>query len=455
LAARELTAVPLPPGWRDLRERFRIGALNFAPENNLLFVAPIFRGGGRPFGGRGARDGPPRGPRSERDGGGPGAPAEGATIIELDREAILKDIVPALVEKHFSSHDQTAFRIAIVAESPTDNVLYSTAGIWSAQDIAKPDAEVPLFGPPRQAGGGRGGGRGTGVRGQGTLVNQSWKLLVKHRLGSLELAVEQARTRNLAAAFGILLVLAAGLITVVISSQRAHTLGKQQMEFAAGVSHELRTPLAVIRSAAFNLRSGIVHDKQEVEEYAQIVQEEARRLSDMVEEVLLYSETQSGRKKYKLEPVDVNEVIDRALTNLSPALALEQYDLSTQIDADLPPVKADASALAQCLQNLLSNAYKYGKKGDKVQIDIEARLDRPANEVRLSVTDHGRGIDSADRKQLFEPFYRGRNVGSSLPGNGLGLHLVKRIMQAQGGRVTFASPPEGGASFTLHLPLAP
>ena len=87
------------------------------------------------------------------------------------------------------------------------------------------------------------------------------------------------------------------------------------MEFAAGMSHELRTPLAVIRSAAHNLRSGIVRDKEGIEQYASIVQEEARRLSDMVEEVLLYSETQSGRKKYDLEPIDLNEAIDRAVTN--------------------------------------------------------------------------------------------------------------------------------------------
>jgi signal transduction histidine kinase len=72
----------------------------------------------------------------------------------------------------------------------------------------------------------------------------------------------------------------------------------------------------------------------------------------------------------------------------------------------------------------------------------------------LSVTDRGPGIDDVDQRQLFEPFYRGKKVGSNVPGNGLGLHLVKRIMQAQGGRVTFNPAPHGGASFTLHIPIA-
>ena len=226
------------------------------------------------------------------------------------------------------------------------------------------------------------------------------------------------------------------------------------MEFAAGVSHELRTPLAVIRSAAYNLRRGVVQDKEGVEQYASIVQDEARRLSDMVDQVMLYSETQSGRKKYNLSPVDVNEVIDRALSNLAPTNDLEQCELTTNIHPDLPPVLADASALTQCVQNLLSNALKYGKTGDKAQIEIAAEKDPRSSEVQLSVADHGPGIDAVDERHLFEPFYRGERVGSNVPGNGLGLHLVKRIMQAQNGLVTYSPATHGGARFTLHIPVA-
>src|SRR5262249_57112934 len=193
------------------------------------------------------------------------------------------------------------------------------------------DGSVDLFGAPRTPGF-QGRGRGPGPRNisPGSLFGEPWQLVVKHRAGSLENAVEQVRKRNLGMSFGILVVLAAGLMTLVISSQRAHTLGRLQMEFAAGVSHELRTPLAVIRSAAHNLLSGVVSDKEGIEQYAAIVQEEARRLSDMVEEVLLYSETQSGRKKYKLEPIDINEVIDRGLPKISPSINLDQSEFTTQ-----------------------------------------------------------------------------------------------------------------------------
>ena len=383
--------------------------------------------------------------------------SEGWTVVELDREAILKEFLPALVQRHFSTEEGPAYRIALVAADQSQ-VLYSSEGTWTPGDIATPDVSIDLLSGPPQMGleppdaARRGtflfvnpGFTQTGISGQ------RWRLLVKHRLGSLETAIEQVRRRNLAISFGILLVLGAGVVTVMISGQRARTLGRLQMEFAAGVSHELRTPLAVIRSAAHNLRTGIVHDKEEVEEYATIVQDEAYRLSDMVDQVLLYSETQSGRRRYQLAPIDVNEVIERAVANLSSTLDMEKCQLTTNIDPDLPPVRADASALTQCVQNLLSNAFKYGRSRDTAHIEIVAKKSSNSGGVQLSVIDDGPGIDRIDRLHLFEPFYRGVQINSNVPGNGLGLHLVQRVMHSQGGRVTL-DPSHRGASFTLHIP---
>lgn len=447
-----LRPVPLQdPVLNDVRDRLRPGPNGLVPwiPGTLTLMSPIQQG--RPFEARPERRMPP-------------GPAEGVTIIELDRDVILKELIPTLVNRHFSTHDETAYRVALVDTTDRPHVLYSSEGIWTAQDIEAPDASINIFGGPPA--GERRGGRGRGGPGpflapprggpgpQGSIAGQRWVVLVKHRAGSLERAVEQLRQRNLAISFGILLVLGAGVVTVFMLSQRARTLGRLQMEFAAGMSHELLTPLAVIRSAAHNLRTGIVRDKEGIEEYATIVQDEARRLSDMVEEVLLYSETQSGRKKYKLVPVDVNDVIDRAIVNLSPAVDLGKCDLTTHVDSGLCPVKADAAALTQCLQNLLSNAFKYGKSGGQAHIKIEAKNDASGREVWLSVIDDGPGVEPRDRRNLFEPFYRGAHVGPNVPGNGLGLHLVKRIMQAQGGRVTFSPSEPSGARFVLHIPVA-
>ncbi len=456
-----------------LRDRMRPGpgalSLTWTP-GTLTLIIPIVRPPRlfeRPFELGAARRGSgPASATGQRNGLAPGGPFEGVSIVELDRDVFLKELVPSLAQKHFSAHDDAAYRMALLNTADSGRVLYSSEGAWSPEDISTPDAALNIFaGPPgaeRRGGRGRASGPGpmpflTPMRsdaGEGSIAGQRWMLLVKHRAGSLEKAVEQVRLRNLAISFGILLVLGAGVVSVFVLSHRARTLGRLQMEFAAGVSHELRTPLAVIRSAAHNLRTGIVRDKEGVEQYATIVQDEARRLSDMVDQVLLYSETQSGRRKYELSAVDITDVVDRALANLSPAVDLDQCEIATDIDDPLQLVNADATALAQCLQNLLSNAYKYGALGGKANITIEAKNDPGTHQVRLSVVDQGPGIDPADRRHLFEPFYRGVRAGSNVPGNGLGLHLVQRIMQAQGGQVTFSPGPEHGARFTLHIPAA-
>jgi signal transduction histidine kinase len=279
-------------------------------------------------------------------------------------------------------------------------------------------------------------------------------LLVKHESGSLENAVSNFRRRNLAISFGILLVLALGAGVVIVSGQRARALGKLQMEFAAGVSHELRTPLAVIQSAAHNLRAGVVRDREGIEEYAAIVQKEARRLSGMVEQVMTYAETQSGRKRYDIGPLDLNRVVDGVLQNMAMPLTDANAAVENRIDPQLPAAMGDEAAMSQCVQNLLNNALKYGSVSDTVQIEIESELDREAGKIRLSVIDHGPGVPLVDERHLFDPFRRGSNAATNTPGNGLGLHLVRRIMESQKGTVTYARAAHGGARFTLTLPAA-
>jgi signal transduction histidine kinase len=290
-----------------------------------------------------------------------------------------------------------------------------------------------------------------------TLAGQNWQLLVKHRTGSVSTAVTEFRRRNLAISFGILMVLGVSAVSIVVSSSRARRLGQLQMEFAAGVSHELRTPLTVIQAAAHNLGSGVVRDREGIEEYAGIVRSEARRLTDMVEQVMAYTETQSGRKRYELGPVDVRDVVEAALRNMSTVLGEGNARVQKDIAEDLPPVWADAPALIRCLQNLLSNAVKYGRDQQSAHIKVEARHisgSGSSGRVELSVTDRGPGVPEGDVRHLFEAFYRGSNARTNTPGNGLGLHLVDRIMEAQGGSVTYERAAEGGAKFTLVLQAA-
>ena len=290
-----------------------------------------------------------------------------------------------------------------------------------------------------------------------TMVGRNWRLLVKHRAGSVQTAVTEFRARNLAISFGVLVVLGISAVAIVISSGRARRLGKLQMEFAAGISHELRTPLAVIQSAAHNLGAGVVKDREGIEEYAGIVKSEARRLTDMVEQVMAYTETQSGRKRYTLAPVDIGEVAETAIGHMGSVFRDGSATVETNIEGDLPPVMADASALTRCLENLLSNAVKYGQQDGSAKIEVHARRVSESGtpgKVELSVIDHGPGVPPADVRSLFEAFHRGSNAKTNTPGNGLGLHLVERMMNAQNGSVTYEPAPDGGAKFTLIISAA-
>src|SRR5262249_52819131 len=157
--------------------------------------------------------------------------------------------------------------------------------------------------------------------------------------GSLETLVARARWRNTAAASALLLLIIAAMITLLWLSRQAQRLAQLQMNFVAGVSHELRTPLAGIRTAAFNLnsRSGTAPDQ--VERYGKLIEDETRKLTTMVEQVLRFASGEAGRAIRHREAVAVDSMIDGALEYL-PDVAIEK-----RIDAGLPLVSVDRSAM--------------------------------------------------------------------------------------------------------------
>jgi signal transduction histidine kinase len=263
--------------------------------------------------------------------------------------------------------------------------------------------------------------------------------------------VDELRNRNLAISFGTLLMLGIAGTMIVIWAERVRAAGRLQIEFSAGIFHELRTPLAIIRSAAHNIENGVVVKPEKIQEYASMIGEEGRRLSDMVDQVILYAQTESGRREYAMEPVSVREVVQRATGTLSSLLNNARCQVHTLIDPDLPPVLADPTALTHCVQNLLSNAVKYGRSGGRASITIQAVRDDESNDVRLSIGDRGPGIEADDLPLLFEPFYRSRKVPEKTHGNGLGLSLVKRIIEDHQGRVTVSTEDGEGTCFTLHI----
>jgi signal transduction histidine kinase len=420
----------------------------------------------------------PRGP-------GPGpqtvTPVFGFTVVQLNMEYIRETLWPELAQRHFSPADPDGYRVAVTDTEEPANALYRSDPDATVL-LDQADAAVPLtagridfvFGRGNPRGqnapgrevrrgetpdAGAAGDRAEDTRGAGRLRAGSpddvgrWRLLLQHRSGSLEAAVAGVRRRNLAISFGVLLLLTVSVALLTATTRRAHRLARQQMEFVAGVSHELRTPVAVIRSAAENLSQGVVSGDR-VKRYGQMLEGEARRLGEMVERVLQYAGVESGLGLGPRAPLAPADIIDTAIASSQPMLAAENVNLHRDIAADLPPVVGDAAALQSAVQNLIANAVKYGGADHWVGIRAEHVRERRRSEVRITVSDHGRGIPPSELPQIFEPFYRGSDaLARQVHGNGLGLSLVKRIVISHGGRVNVATRT-GGSSFTISLPAA-
>jgi signal transduction histidine kinase len=296
-------------------------------------------------------------------------------------------------------------------------------------------------------------GRGGRPRALGTSVDPAWTLVVRHRAGSLDAAVGAVRLRNLAVSFGALLLVAAGVAFVLASARRAERLAQQQIEFVAGVSHELRTPLAVIRSAGENLADGVVADSRQVQRYGALIAREGRRLTEMVEQVMEFAGMEAGRTTREHGPTAMPDVVRDVLRALEPVAREAGVVIDAHVAGAVPPVWGDRLALVRAVQNLVSNAIKYGGEAKWVGVEIDVRTGRAGREVVVAVHDRGPGIPAAERGRIFEPFYRGADaVAAQVHGSGLGLSLVRRIAEEHGGAVEVESEVGRGSTFSLVLP---
>jgi signal transduction histidine kinase len=234
---------------------------------------------------------------------------------------------------------------------------------------------------------------------------------------------------------------------LVLSTRRAQDLARQQMEFVAAVSHELRTPLAVIRSAGDNLADGVVKDDEEIRKYGDLVRNEGRRLTDMVEQILEFAGIESGQRAFVLSPVAIapmlHEVVESRRSLIETAGVQVEYDIADH----LPPVLGDETALRRVFENLVANAIKYGERGE--WIGVRARL--LGREVHVTVADRGIGIDVSEQSRIFEPFYRTPDViAARIQGAGLGLSLVS-ASSGPWREHRRAQRARGGSEFTVVL----
>ncbi|GAA3690199.1 hypothetical protein GCM10022399_02360 [Terrabacter ginsenosidimutans] len=224
---------------------------------------------------------------------------------------------------------------------------------------------------------------------------------------------------------------------------------RHKSEFLASMSHELRTPLnAVIGFSEVLLERmfGDLNERQE--DYLKDILAAGRHLLALLGDILDLSKIEAGRMELDLTTFPIDDVVVQALSLVRERAALHGIRLTLDMDGGLGTVTADELRLKQVLLNLLSNAVKFTPDGGSV--DVRAWRDR--EEVAVTVTDTGIGIDPADQDRIFDSFQQGERSASSSEGTGLGLTLSRRIVELHGGRLWVTSRPGEGSTFGLSIP---
>lgn len=400
----------------------------------------------------------------------PPGPARGV-VLRLNESAVRRELLEPLVARHFGSGEEYA--VAVVRRDRPETAVYAwpegatvgeadadaSAGLFEIrlEDLSRMATELGL----RRSGAGRqvaialeartGDGSDNrrvvfaGAPGQGI-----WQARVRYRAGSLETIVAQSRRRNLAISGAILGLLAASFALVMASAARRQRLARQQLEFVAAVTHDLRTPLAVIRAAGENLSDGVVGGDDQIRQYGSLIATEGRRLTDMVERVMAYAGITSGVATGSRADIDVAAILEEAAGAARMDARDRGVDITVRVEAGRPPIVAgDAQALRSAIQNVVDNAVKYSPKGGAVDVVADAG----DAHVRIRIADRGIGIDDDELPHIFEPFFRGRRaVDAQIRGTGVGLSVVRHVVDAHGGRIDVQSQPGEGTSVTLEFP---
>lgn len=461
-AARRFEPVPWPAGFDGTRRRLGIEIARGQHRFPFAVIDPELPGLTLPL---------TFGPASDADGT--------LLVLQLDRRVLAEEVLPELTRRHFGSPKGTDYALAVLdaegravfrsdARVPLESFRKADLRLGMLgmrpfhemrsvlrhrQQHKEKEEEAPMMlgmhlGGPGPSPPGEMKERSDRVGGEG---EGAWHLAIQHRVGSLEAAVSHARHHNLAISLGILALLAITSGLMVVTTQRAQRLARQQIEFVAGVTHELHTPLTAIRSAGQNLADGVVADPQQVRRYGSLIEREGRRLTDLVGQVLELAGIQSGRRVYQVRAEDVETLVEGALEDCRVLLDEKNVRVEREIPPDLPPVLADGAALRRALRNLIENAVRHG--GAVSWVGLQARGAKDG--VEITVADRGPGIRNEDLPHLFKPFYRGRDTKTNgVPGSGLGLSVVRHVVEALGGKVSVESNGGRGSAFTLHLPAA-
>ena len=247
-------------------------------------------------------------------------------------------------------------------------------------------------------------------------------------------------------------ILVFGLILTIRSFTREMELSRMKSDFVSTVSHEFKSPLTSIRQIAEMLHAGRVPSEERRQKYYDVLLEQSERLSLLTENVLSFAKMEEGKREFVFEQADIKTLLMKIVSTIQDRVRHDGFEIEAKIEKSLLPIMADVSALTQAVNNLIDNAVKYS--GDSKKVIVRAYNDE--QRVVIAVRDFGVGIKKEEKSKVFDRFYRGGDeLTRTVKGSGLGLTLVKQIVEAHKGSIQLESEPGKGSVFSMKLPIDP
>lgn len=252
---------------------------------------------------------------------------------------------------------------------------------------------------------------------------------------------------------GLLFMAPLGLIALYRMVAVTVRFAERQSDFVSAVTHELKTPLTSIRMYGEMLRDGVVPDPDKRQRYYTHITAEAERLSRLIGNVLELARLEKGNRPMNPTVGDPGDALRSVAELFGPQAAGAGFELVVEAEPGLPAVRFDRDALVQVLFNLVDNAVKYARDAEDRRVVLRAERDGAG--VALLVRDHGPGVPARQLRQVFEPFFRGeRELTRTATGTGIGLALVRGLVDRMGGAVTAENAADGGLRVRITLPVA-
>jgi signal transduction histidine kinase len=348
----------------------------------------------------------------------------GLAGMVLDEDYFHTRVLPMAVNKALATFDSGELAPFVSVKDAKGQIVYTTGALRRRE----PEVEKPF-----------------------SLVFTDWTIGLASHHATPAVVARRNFLLNVCLSTALAAVLLGGVLLALRTASREMKLSRMKNEFVSNVSHELRTPLASIRVFAEFLRLGRVESPEKAREYGEYIETESRRLSQLINNILDFASIESGRKTYHFERCDVREVVCETLKTFGVRLRQSGFNIHLEgADVPLPPARIDAGAVAQSLSNLLDNAVKYSNG----RTDVTVTLRRDGDWIVVAVTDQGIGIPRDEQRKIFDRFHRvSTGLVHDVKGSGLGLSIVRHIVDAHRGRVTVDSRPGEGSTFSIHLPV--